>query len=64
METDNDYDVANDYLDRVKLVAYTEKMSGKKTFVSVKPWKSSNETTKPYVVKGDNLYGPPSKTRG
>ena len=27
METDNDYDVADDYLDRVKLVAYTEKMS-------------------------------------
>ena len=26
METDNDYDVANDYLDRVKLVHYTEKM--------------------------------------
>ena len=27
METDNDYDVAEDYLDRAKLVAYTEVMA-------------------------------------
>ena len=31
METDNDYDVADDYLDRVKLAAYTEKMGLGKT---------------------------------
>ena len=35
METDNDYDVANDYLDRIKLVAYTEKMNSIKSLLGI-----------------------------